>query len=57
MMGYYYPAVCAIGRSGKLYFKHDYDDNVQVFDSTLETISHELRHHQDLTCVSTTREI
>lgn len=56
-MGYYYPAVCAIGRSGKLYFKHDYDDNVQVFDSTLETISHELRHHQDLTSVSTTREI
>ncbi|MFC0629802.1 hypothetical protein WJ048_10985 [Listeria welshimeri] len=40
-----------------MYFKHDYDDNVQVFDSTLETISHELRHHQDLTSVSTTREI
>ncbi|MBC2345045.1 hypothetical protein HBP72_01680 [Listeria welshimeri] len=57
MMGYYYPAVCAIGKSGKLYFKHDYDDNVQVFDSILESISHELRHHQDLTCVSTTREI
>lgn len=42
--GYYYPAVAAIGRSGKLYFKHDYEDVVRVFDSLLHSMEHELKH-------------
>ncbi|EHQ62028.1 SUKH-3 domain-containing protein [Paenibacillus dendritiformis] len=42
--GYYYPAVAAIGRSGKLYFKHDYEDMVHVFDSLLHSMEHELKH-------------
>jgi hypothetical protein len=40
--GYYYPAVVAIGRSGKLYFKHDYDDKVQVFDNLIDSMLWEL---------------
>jgi len=40
--GYYYPAVVAIGRSGKLYFKHDYDDKVQVFDNLIDSMIWEL---------------
>ncbi|WCR25903.1 SUKH-3 domain-containing protein [Paenibacillus thiaminolyticus] len=42
--GYYYPAVAAIGRSGKLYFKHDYEDVVRVFDTLLASMEHELKH-------------
>ncbi|WP_079909046.1 SUKH-3 domain-containing protein [Paenibacillus sp. 32352] len=44
--GYYYPAVAAIGRSGKLYFKHDYEDVVRVFDDLLESMEHELNGHE-----------
>ncbi|WP_245719798.1 SUKH-3 domain-containing protein [Paenibacillus tianmuensis] len=43
--GYYYPAVVAIGRSGKLYFKHDYEDVVRVFDTLLDSMEHELKGH------------
>lgn len=43
--GYYYPAVVAIGRSGKLYFKHDYEDTVRVFDTLLDSMEHELDGH------------
>ncbi|MBE1441756.1 SUKH-3 domain-containing protein [Paenibacillus sp. OAS669] len=44
--GYYYSAVAAIGRSGKLYFKHDYEDVVRVFDDLLESMEHELNGHE-----------
>lgn len=40
--GYYYPAVVAIGRSGKLYFKHDYNNKVQVFDNLIHSMLSEL---------------
>lgn len=40
--GYYYPAVVGIGRSGKLYFKHDYSDNVQLFDNLIDSMLWEL---------------
>jgi hypothetical protein len=43
-IGYYYPAVCAIGESGKLYFKHDYSDSVEVYYSLLEAVAGELRN-------------
>lgn len=47
--GYYYSAVVAIGRSGKLYFKHDYTDKVQVFDTLLESMESEVANHNILT--------
>ena len=43
--GYYYPAVAAIGRSGKLYFKHDYENVVRVFDTLVQSMEHELENH------------
>ncbi|MFW5433553.1 SUKH-3 domain-containing protein [Paenibacillus apiarius] len=42
--GYYYPAVAAIGRSGKLYLKHDYENDVRVFDTLIQSMEHELSH-------------
>ena len=55
-MGYYYPAVCAVGESGKLYLKHDYSDSVEVFDSIIDSIAFELRKSKDLVCVSDIQE-
>ena len=55
-MGYYYPAVCAVGESGKLYLKHDYADSVEVFDSIIDSIAFELRTNKDLVCVSDVQE-
>ncbi|GGG01829.1 hypothetical protein GCM10010912_53330 [Paenibacillus albidus] len=46
LSGYYYPAVTAIGRSGKLYLLHDYNPQVLVFDSLQASMSHELGHLQ-----------
>ncbi|GKX66345.1 SUKH-3 domain-containing protein [Inconstantimicrobium mannanitabidum] len=43
--GYHYPAVVAIGRSGKLYFKHDYSEDVWVFNDLIESMERELGHH------------
>lgn len=40
--GYYNEAVVAIGRSGKLYFKHDYSYEVWVFDDLIESMEREL---------------
>ncbi|AWB44916.1 hypothetical protein DCC85_12260 [Paenibacillus sp. CAA11] len=42
LSGYYYPAVTAIGRSGKLYLLHDYEPTVRVFDHLLESMEHEV---------------
>lgn len=47
--GYYYPAVVAISRSGKLYFKHDYSNVVQVFDTLIDSMDSELAHQNILT--------
>lgn len=40
--GYYYPAAVVIGRSGKLYFKHDYNNKVQVFNNLIDSMLREL---------------
>ena len=53
--GYYYPAVCAVGESGKLYLKHDYADSVEVFDSMIDSIAFELRNNIPV-CVSDIQE-
>lgn len=44
-IGYYYPACVWIGESGKLYATHEYDEQVLVFQSVPELISHELLSH------------
>lgn len=54
--GYYYPAICAVGESGRLYLKHDYADSVEVFDSMIDIIAFELRTNKDLVCVSDIQE-
>lgn len=40
--GNYLPARVAIGKSGKLYFKHDYEDKVHIFNSLIESIKYEI---------------
>ena len=50
-IGYYYPARVWIGESGTLYATHDYDEQVLVFQTILELISHELISH-DMTSVA-----
>ncbi|MNJ44665.1 hypothetical protein D3C77_397230 [compost metagenome] len=45
LSGYYYSAVTAIGRSGKLYLLHDYEPQVRVFSTLLESMMHEVGHH------------
>lgn len=50
-IGYYYPACVWIGESAKLYATHDYDEQVLVFQSLPELISHELLSH-DMTSVA-----
>lgn len=42
IMGHYYAGVLAIGESGTLYLKHDYNDHVQQFTSMLDIIASEL---------------
>lgn len=46
----------AIGQSGKLYLKHDYDDLVEVFDNILDAMESELRCHETLVAVSSNQE-
>ncbi|ETT34837.1 hypothetical protein C161_18631 [Paenibacillus sp. FSL R5-192] len=46
LTGYYYSAVTAIGRSGKLYLLHDYDPNVHAFDNLIDSMIHELHMHK-----------
>lgn len=45
LSGYYYSAVTAIGRSGKLYLLHDYEPQVRVFSTLLESMMHEVGNH------------
>lgn len=50
-IGYYYPACVWIGESGKLYATHEYDEQVLIFQSVPELISHELLS-RDMTSVA-----
>ncbi len=57
LMGYYYPGVTAIGKSGKIYINHDYSDTVNVYDSFIESIDGELRVNHDIVWVADTDEL
>ncbi len=41
-IGYVYPAFVWIGDSGKIYCKHDYEEEIRVFDSLIEMIEYEV---------------
>lgn len=42
IIGYYYPARVWMGKSGKVYATHEYDDGVKEFSSIFELIEDEL---------------
>ncbi len=50
-IGYYYPACVWIGKSGKLYCTHDYNDDVLVFDTIIELMLHELSAHNNIIAI------
>lgn len=56
LFGYYYPGIMAVGKSGKLYIKHDYGDIVEAFDNIIDAIEYELRCHPELVAVSSNQE-